>query len=115
MIAVARRIGVVLALAGALGACASTADPDGRLANGRRIAERDCGACHATGPRPRAGASPDAPPFARLSSRFEMDSVVRALSQGLLTNHPRMPVMRLDADELADLTAYLKSIQAKTP
>lgn len=111
-----RPAGLLLALtAAALCACAATPDPDGRLANGRRIAERDCGGCHATGPRPHRGASPDAPAFARLGSRFDMESVTRALSQGMLTGHPRMPLIKLDADELADLTAYLKSIQASQP
>lgn len=87
---------------------------------GRGIAQRFCGQCHAVA----GGASPfaDAPPFRDLHLRYGEGGLEALLKEGMLTpdpsmeegnmpGHPRMPQRRLDVDERAALTAYLKSLE----
>jgi mono/diheme cytochrome c family protein len=95
-------------------------DPAALLA-GRRIAQRDCGGCHAVGEGPSP--NPASPPFRDLHLRYSPGELRRALEGGMLAGapreleegatpmHPLMPRVRLDADELAHLTAYLESLE----
>jgi cytochrome c len=101
-----------LMLLGAAG-CAAMAD-DGHLANGYRLAQRDCGGCHAVDAR---GKSPnaDAPLFRLLAQGgYDVDGLAASLRGGMMVGHPRMPLISLGEDEIADLAAYVKSIQATT-
>jgi cytochrome c len=101
----------LIALVGA--ACASVPD-DGHLASGHRLAQRDCGGCHAVD---TSGQSPnsDAPPFRLLAQRrYDVDGLAASLRGGMMVGHPRMPLISLGEDEIADLAAYVKSIQAST-
>lgn len=91
-----------------------TPDPDGHLAQGRRLAERHCGSCHATGPMDRSAIA-DAPPFRALSRRIDLARFPETLRAGLMDEHPRMPLVRLDVDEIADMTAYVRSLQSPNP
>jgi len=90
------------------------------IAYGQRIAERSCGGCHAVG----EGASPlaDAPPFRTLHRRYPAGGLAQLLEEGMLPpatmqeegsrpSHPRMPTAALDPDEVAALTAYLRSLE----
>lgn len=96
-----------------LGACATASPEDGgHLANGLRLAQRDCGGCHAVEPCRQSPAA-DATPFPRLSERYDVNQLAKALEGGLMVGHPRMPLVTLDADEIADLAAYVKSVQAR--
>ena len=102
------------------GVCtSSTAQP--LVSAGQRIAQRDCGGCHAVG----SGASPlaDAPPFRDLHRRYPAGGLRQILQEGMIApldppeegsprRHPRMPMVTLGEDELADLTAYLKSLES---
>lgn len=89
---------------------------------GRRLAQRHCGGCHAVG----EGVSPlpDAPTFPTLHHRYRAGCLDQALSQGMLAplrppeegaaeGHPRMPMRALADDELADLRAYLRSLDPR--
>jgi mono/diheme cytochrome c family protein len=104
------------------GAAASQASPrlSPEVIAGRRIAQQNCGGCHAVG----AGKSPlaDAPPFRRLYLRYGTRTLGDMLQEGMLappepqdealaTMHPRMAAVRLDDDAVANLTAYLKSLE----
>lgn len=114
----------------ALTACASApeaapvpstaASPD--LAYGQRIAARSCGGCHAVA----EGASPEggAPPFRELYRRYPPGGLAQLLGEGMLPSdrppeegarpmHPRMPTVSLDVDEVAALTAYLRSLDPR--
>jgi cytochrome c len=90
------------------------------VAFGRRIAARNCGACHAIG----AGGSPNAkaPPFRRLHRRYAPGELDALLSEGMLAPeerpdeggerlHPKMPQAVLGDDEIAALKAYLHSLE----
>lgn len=90
--------------------------------NGERLAARHCGGCHAigSGPSPLA----DAPPFANLHRRYFEGGLDTILAEGMLApreppeegsprTHPRMPMARLDDDEVADLKAYLESLDPR--
>jgi mono/diheme cytochrome c family protein len=76
-------------------------------ANGKRLAERWCQACHfiAAG-QPQASA--DAPPFASIARRPDFDAAKIAFF--LLDPHPKMPNMSLSRTEAADLAAYIGSL-----
>jgi mono/diheme cytochrome c family protein len=87
---------------------------------GRRIAERNCGECHAIG----AGRSPnpDSPPFRLLYRRYRAGGLDALLAEGMLAPtappeegsvpvHPRMPQVVLGDDEIAALKAYLHSLE----
>lgn len=101
---------------------APTATAAATIAYGQRIAERSCGGCHAVA----EGASPlgDAPPFHVLHRRYPAGGLSQLLSEGMLppdsapeegsqATHPRMPTAVLDPDEVAALTAYLRSLEPK--
>lgn len=86
---------------------------DPMAAAGRRLAERHCAECHALG----EGESPlaDAPPFRDLGRRFPLGRFTQAYSAGMFEGHPRMPLVRLDPDELDELAAYLRTHERPAP
>jgi cytochrome c len=101
----------LLATALALVAGASQAAPSPEIAAGRKIALRACGGCHAVdrGDSPLPGA----PQFRSLGQRMSIDDLPSRFQDGMMASHSRMPVVRLGADEVVVLTAYLKSVQRK--
>ncbi len=52
-----------------------------------------------------------APPFRTLHLKYPIESLQRPLSEGISAGHPTMPQFRLDPDQVADVIAYLKSLQ----
>jgi cytochrome c len=76
---------------------------------GRLIAQRECGGCHAVG-ESGEGLLADAPPFRDLRKRIDRDALAILLIDRLLVGHPRMPRLRLDPDETANLLAYWESL-----
>jgi mono/diheme cytochrome c family protein len=99
---------LLIALAAA--SAANAANP-AQIQQGRQLAQRNCGMCHAIGP---SGASPNAaaPPFRELARRrYPFDWLVKDLEDGLLRNHPAMPDMRFSKSEIRTLVAYIRSIQ----
>ena len=52
-----------------------------------------------------------APPFRTLHEKFTVESLRRRLSEGIMTTHPTMPQFRLDADQVADVIAYLQTLE----
>jgi len=81
----------------------------GSPARGEVLADMRCSSCHAVG---RSGASPmaAAPPFRGLGQRYPVAQLQESLAEGLVTAHPAMPQIELEADDIADLIAYLDSI-----
>lgn len=114
---------VVAAFAGAASAGVAPRPVEatgGDISLGQRIAQRHCGGCHAVA----AGNSPlaDAPPFRNLHRRYPAGGLAQLLDEGMLPEqhpaeegarqgHPRMPTAKLDLDEVAALTAYLRSLE----
>jgi cytochrome c len=68
-----------------------------------------CAQCHAIG---RVGDSPltIAPPFRTLHLKHPIESLQRRLSEGIVADHPTMPQFKLDADQVNDVIAYLKTL-----
>ncbi len=98
--------GAALVLAGLSAVHAQDLD----IAQGRRFAEANCAPCHAIG---RYGESPlpIAPPFRILHERYAVEDLDEALAEGIVTGHPTMPQFRLEADQIRNLIAYLKSLE----
>jgi mono/diheme cytochrome c family protein len=79
------------------------------VAHGLAIVERQCARCHATGaadPSPFAAA----PPFRDLRRRYPVEHLAEAFAEGLVTGHTAMPEVRLEADDIAAVLAYLKAV-----
>ena len=90
---------------------------------GRKVAERNCAACHAIDD----GESPlkEAPPFARLKYRYGPGGLAQLLEEGMIKNwprsleegaapiHPRMPALDLGEDEVNALADYLRSLEGR--
>jgi len=70
----------------------------------------NCARCHAVG---KVGGSPlrIAPPFRTLHERYPVESLQESLAEGIVTGHPTMPEFRLDPGQVADVIAYLKSLE----
>ena len=112
---------LALGLAGAQ-ASAEPASKPPQAFGGQGIAQRNCGTCHAVDSRPSPLA--DAPPFATLYRRYPPGGLDQILTEGMLApsrkpeegspaRHPRMPMVELDDDEVAQLKAYLKSLDPR--
>jgi len=52
-----------------------------------------------------------APPFRTLHQRYPVESLQESLAEGIVTGHPTMPEFRLDPGQIADVIAYLKSLE----
>jgi mono/diheme cytochrome c family protein len=76
-------------------------------ANGSRLAQRWCEACHVVAPT-QSRSSSDAAPFPTRAARPDFDAAKLALF--LLDPHPKMPDMSLTRSEAADLAAYIGSL-----
>ncbi len=73
-------------------------------ANGAKLAQRWCAACHVVQNGQRA-ASADAPPFDEMARRPGFTE--NGLATFLITTHKKMPDMNLSRDEAADIAAYV--------
>ena len=76
-------------------------------ANGKRLAERWCAACHIVDVQQQRGTT-QAPPFSEAAKRH-MDAPALALF--LLNPHPKMPDMNLSRTEASDIAAYIVSLR----
>lgn len=103
--------GVLLGAAAASaghGAAAAQARTGELVSQGRTVATRHCGECHAIDAGQKSPLA-DAPPASELYRRFPVERMAEALELGMMNDHPRMPDFRLDPDERRALTAYLSS------
>ena len=81
-----------------------------RVQRGRTFAQTNCASCHAIG---HIGESPlrSAPPFRTLHLRYPVEDLEESLAEGIMTAHRAMPQFQLDSAQIADLIAYLKSLE----
>jgi cytochrome c len=103
-----------LALAAALAVSLAASAQTGSPQRGHDLVVRNCGMCHAVG-RSDVSASPSAPAFRDLNQRYPVDNLAEALAEGILTGHPQMPEFSFNAAQVADIIAYLQSIQTQQP
>src|SRR5262245_56195112 len=77
---------------------------------GLTFARLHCGQCHSLD---AVSESPlkIAPPFRNLHLKRPVEDLRRPLSEGIIANHPTMPRFRLDADQLNDVIAFMKSLE----
>jgi mono/diheme cytochrome c family protein len=80
----------------------------GQAGQGLAVAERLCAQCHAVRKQQAESPNPNAPGFRDIASAPGMTSI--ALSAALQTSHATMPNVILDAEERADLIAYIISL-----
>lgn len=99
---------LALALGGVSGAVAQT-DAE-RLDHGKGLVETNCARCHAVGATDESPLA-DAPAFRTLSERYPVDALEEAFAEGIVTGHPDMPEFEATPQQIADIIAYLASIQ----
>ncbi|MDP3174386.1 MAG: c-type cytochrome [Phenylobacterium sp.] len=81
------------------------------MSRGRKVAQQACAACHAvevSGVSPRA----KAPAFASLEMRHTA-ALGGRIEQLTRTGHYEMPPLELRPDEVADLAAYIASLEPR--
>src|SRR5215469_9445699 len=103
------RVGLVLSLALLVHAPSAFAESPAAQ-RGLTFVRVHCAQCHSID---KVSASPlaIAPPFRTLHQKFPVESLRRRLSEGIMTTHPTMPQFRLDADQVADVVAYLQTLK----
>jgi len=69
-----------------------------------------CARCHSVDKVTRSPLA-IAPPFRTLHERYPVESLQESLAEGIITGHPSMPEFRLDPGQIADVIAYLKSLE----
>jgi mono/diheme cytochrome c family protein len=77
---------------------------------GSRIAQRECGGCHSVD-GVTAGPLAAAPAFPVMRARHAPTDFALLLEERLASVHPRMPILRLDPDELASLQAFWRALE----
>jgi len=86
------------------------ASPSANAEVGHRIAAERCGSCHAIGPK-GASRMRSAPAFRGLHKRYPVEGLAEALAEGISVGSPVMREHVLEPKEVADLIAYLKSLE----
>jgi hypothetical protein len=46
-----------------------------------------------------------------LHDKYPLESLEEALGEGIVTGHPTMPEFRLDADQVNDFIAFLRTLE----
>ncbi len=103
-------VGTLLAASLASPSAAMSSVLSGAEQRGRQIADGRCSICHSID---RQGASPrkKAPTFRSLAGRFVGLSLQQKLTEIGETGHYDMPPQILHQDQIADLSAYLNSLE----
>lgn len=79
-------------------------------AKGEVIAKRWCATCHLVSPD-QPTANSDVPSFASIARKKKLTAA--ELATFLSFSHPKMPDMSLTRNEIADIVAYIRSLDQK--
>jgi cytochrome c len=81
---------------------------------GLTFVRTNCAQCHSVD---RVSASPlkIAPPMRTLHERYPVENLAESLAEGIRTGHPSMPEFKLDPGQVADVIAYLKTLESQDP
>ncbi len=104
-------LAIVLVMLASSPSAAEDSTPTPLERHGRALAERMCSACHAVGRRGK-GPHMRAPAFRVLDRRVELDTFTDRLREGLMSDHPDMPMFRFSREDARALVLYLRSIQS---
>lgn len=114
-------------LPGLLSACAAGPESDpapvrtdlsasspGSPALGEALARTHCSGCHSV---ERSGESPmkAAPPLRSIGALYPVADLQEAFAEGVVTAHPAMPAFEFEPDEIADLLAWMDSLNGLNP
>jgi mono/diheme cytochrome c family protein len=89
-----------------------TGTPDPRdVAEGRRIAQRECSTCHAID-RSSSSPNPGAPPFRDVLFLNDSNWVAYRLIDAVRMGHDNMPLFDFDVRSADALIAYIESIES---
>jgi len=69
-----------------------------------------CASCHSID-KVSQSALKVAPPLRALHLRYPVESLAESLAEGIITGHPTMAQFQLDPGQVADVIAYLKSLE----
>lgn len=81
---------------------------------GERLASERCGTCHAIS---RTGDSPlaSAPPLREIPGRYPVEHLEEALAEGIIVAHDApMPAFQMEPGEIADILAYMRTLDARS-
>jgi len=92
-----------------LGVSDAMLEADRRVLQGKALAEKSCGNCHAVDAK---GNSPDknAPAFLNLSRRHPLLALRRPITQAIHAAHDQMPNFKPSNDEIDVIVAYINSL-----
>jgi tetratricopeptide (TPR) repeat protein len=93
-----------------LGAGEQTAESDAMVKEGRVLAERYCGWCHAIGGG-GVSTNPKAPPFRDLHRRHPLLALRQPMTRGIAAPHDEMPRLPLSVAEVDRIVAYVGSLE----
>jgi len=77
---------------------------------GLAFVRTNCARCHSVD-KVSDSPLPIAPPFRGLHERYPVEDLARPLAEGIRTGHPTMPEFKLDPGQVADVIAYLKTLE----
>lgn len=88
---------------------ASTSAKADDIADGMRLAKRNCATCHALD---ATGDSPlkEAPPFRKIHEMYDDGELEDAFNDGIVASHPAMPDWKMSSDQARELAAYIMSL-----
>jgi tetratricopeptide (TPR) repeat protein len=94
-----------------MGVVGETNETDQLVREGKALAEKRCGSCHAVEAK---GASPDksAPEFLKLSLRHPLFALRTPITQSIHAAHDQMPNFKSSDDEIDMIVAYINSLSA---
>jgi mono/diheme cytochrome c family protein len=104
-----RQIGSLAVIALSLATAPGGAQEIGQASRGMALAQQLCTECHAVKREEKQSPNLDAPRFQVIASMPGMTAM--ALSAALNTSHASMPNIMLQADERADIIAYILSLR----
>ncbi|MCP4319596.1 MAG: cytochrome c [Hyphomicrobiales bacterium] len=82
------------------------------IERGKNLLHENCSQCHAIG-KDDVGKHPESIAFRDLSARYPVEFLEEALAEGIVTGHPDMPIFNFYPEEVGQIVAYLKTIQAE--
>jgi tetratricopeptide (TPR) repeat protein len=91
----------------------SVAETDRLVSDGKKLAEKNCAWCHATGAKGQSS-NPKAPPFRTIASRYPVLALREPLSRGIAAPHDQMPNFKLPDADVDKIIAYIDSL-ARSP